>query len=461
MVAPSTAEDVIDGYVAVDATLRSVTDPNIYAVGDCAHLTHAPRPKAGVFAVRAAPVLAHNLAADLAGGGRKRFDPQKRYLKLISLGRKAAVVDKYGLAPKGDWAWAWKDRIDRKFMDRLNAWPEMPARASAPRVAKSSRTDAHLCGGCGAKVGGDILNETLTRLDILERNDVLTGAGDDAAVLASGGAQQVITTDHLRAFWPDPYVMTRIAAVHALSDVLAMGAAPQAMLAQITLPRMTDELQGPTLDECLRAASEVAREAGAALVGGHTTMGAELTLGFTVTGILDGPARTLTGARPGDVMVLTRPIGSGTILAAEMRGKARGADVAACLDGMSRLDMAGSTALGRVAHAMTDVTGFGLAGHAARMAEASEVTLELSLTDIPLYEGAEELARAGIRSTIYPANRRAVPLDVPDDGRAALLFDPQTAGGLFAAVPEDALAGLKATVVGKVLPRAAWPIVLG
>ena len=156
-----TGLDLTNGYVTVDATLRSVNDPSLYAVGDCAHLSHAPRPKAGVFAVRAAPILTANLRADLTGSAPKHFEPQSQYLKLISLGRRSAVADKFGRAVAGDWAWIWKDRIDRRFLDRLNNPPQMPG-PTAPKGAAKGVSDAlgdtPMCGGCGAKVGASILD---------------------------------------------------------------------------------------------------------------------------------------------------------------------------------------------------------------------------------------------------------------------------------------------------------------
>ncbi len=115
----ATGLHLTDGYVTVDETLRSVTDPAIYAAGDCAHLLRSPRPKAGVFAVRAAPVLTHNIRADLTGTARWRFRPQAHYLKLISLGRKAALAEKWGHSVGGDWAWTWKDRIATGFVKKL------------------------------------------------------------------------------------------------------------------------------------------------------------------------------------------------------------------------------------------------------------------------------------------------------------------------------------------------------
>lgn len=433
-----TGLDLTNGYVTVDATLRSVNDPSLYAVGDCAHLSHAPRPKAGVFAVRAAPILTANLRADLTGSAPKHFEPQSQYLKLISLGRRSAVADKFGRAVAGDWAWIWKDRIDRRFLDRLNNPPQMPG-PTAPKGAAKGVSDAlgdtPMCGGCGAKVGASILDEALSALDTPQSPNIITAAGDDAAVINFGKQQQVLSTDHLRAFWDDPYVMTRIAALHAMGDVWAMGATPHAMLAQITLPRMSERLQADHLREILTAVTEISRETGAALVGGHTTQGAELTLGFTVTGTLTAAAKTFDKAQNGDVLILTRPIGSGTLMAAEMAGKAAGGDVAHVLQVMATSPVMSAEILAKTANAMTDVTGFGLAGHALRMAAAAGLTAQIDSTKVPLYPGAKRLAEHGIASTIAPANRAALGIALPVTPAATLLVDPQTAGGFLAAVP--------------------------
>lgn len=433
-----TGLDLTDGFVTVDATLRSVTSPAVYAAGDCAHLSHAPRPKAGVFAVRAAPVLAHNIRADLIGGARRRFRPQSRYLKLISLGRKAALTDKWSISLAGDWVWNWKDRIDRKFMDRLSNLPPMQAPPPKEAVKAPNETMTKpLCGGCGAKVGGAELDRAIARHVRETSTDNASGPGDDAAVLTVGNARQVITTDHLRAFWDDPYLMARIAAVHALGDVWAMGSAPQAMLPQIILPRMEARLQDNWLDEIMAGASEIASAAGARIVGGHTSMGAELTLGFTVTGLLSDQPRTLGGAQEGDAILLTRPIGSGTLLAGDMAGKAKGRDVVEALALMATPQGDAAAIVALLAHAMTDVTGFGLAGHLSRMAKASRLTASVSLADVPIFDGAEDLSRQGVRSSLFESNRADVIAQVPDTPRGALLFDPQTAGGFLVAMPEE------------------------
>ncbi|MBT8425800.1 MAG: selenide, water dikinase SelD, partial [Silicimonas sp.] len=429
-----------DGYIMVDETLRSTSHPHIYAAGDCAHLTHAPRPKAGVFAVRAAPVLTHNLGADLTGKTRKRFQPQSHYLKLISLGEKEALADKWRISVGGAWAWTWKDRIDRAFMERLNDLPAMtpaPIPAGAAEGVAQALGPKPLCGGCGAKVGPDTLDNALADLRSVARDDVHKLPGDDAAILTFGSARQVISTDHLRAFWSDPWLMARIAAVHAANDVLAMGAEPQAALAQITLPPMTEAMQAAWLTEILDGANGIFTTENIALAGGHTSVGSEFTIGFTVTGIVADKPLALDGAAPGDALILTAPLGSGTVLAAEMEGKAQGDDVARVLSALSAPRGAIARALSPFANTMTDVTGFGLAGHLSRMANRSGLSCEIALDDLPIFDGAEELAAKGVRSTIWAANRAAVEATLPETLRAALLFDPQTAGGFLAAVPSD------------------------
>ena len=452
-----------DGYVTVGPTLASVSHTNVFAVGDCAYLAHAPRPKAGVFAVRAAPILAHNLRAALAGTAPRRFRPQRDYLKLVSLGEQSAVAEKWGIALEGAWLWRLKDRIDQRFMRKFHELPAMPApaipRPAAQGVAEAMG-EAPLCGGCGAKIGPGALRRVLKGLPA-PRGDLRTGVGDDAAVLEMGSVAQVIATDHLRAVAEDPWLMARIAAVHALGDIWAMGAAPQAALVSVILPRLSEKLQERTLAEIMAGASEAVSAAGASIAGGHSTMGAELTIGFTVTGLAEGRLLTKGGARPSDALILTKPLGSGTLLAAEMQKRAAGRDIAALWSILTQPQGAAAAILAPEARAMTDVTGFGLAGHLDEMLRAGGVAADLELAPVPLMRGAEALAASGIASTIAPANRASLidRIEAPQTPRAALLFDPQTAGGLLAAVPGDAAerltgalreAGYTAAVIGTI-----------
>jgi selenide,water dikinase len=436
-----------EGFITVSPTLQTC-DPALFAVGDCAHLAFAPRPKAGVFAVRQAPILLHNLRVAAAGKGEMRpFRPQRDYLKLASMGDKSAVADKFGLRTGGAWLWWLKDRIDQKFMAKFADYPAMPAPALPKAFAMGlpeALGDKPMCGGCGAKVGPQALADALTALPPPQRADVLSGRDDDAATLNIGGHLQMITTDHLRAFTGDPALMARLAAIHALGDIWAMGAAPQAALAQITLPRLSPTLQAEMLAEIMAAAASVFRAAGADIVGGHTSVGDELTIGFTATGLVGTPI-TKAGAAVGDAIVLTKPIGSGILLAAEMAatritatgGPLLGEAWAACVASMSRpLDTAARTLAGH-ATAMTDVTGFGLAGHLWEMLQTSGHGAELSLASVPLLPGAEALAAMGAASTLAPANRAQLDwhIDAPPGPRTDLLFDPQTCGGLLVTLP--------------------------
>ncbi|MGY6547939.1 MAG: selenide, water dikinase SelD [Roseinatronobacter sp.] len=426
-----------DGFLCVGPTLQT-SSPDVFAAGDCAHLSFDPRPKAGVFAVREAPVLHANLVAALSDRPLRRFKPQKHYLKLISLGTKSAMAEKFGTARQGRLFWQWKDRIDQKFMRRLRDLPAMtpkvPAHAASGVAQIMGQTP--MCSGCGAKVGRGALATALNALPDSVRDDVLYLPGDDAAVLQMGEIRQVLSTDHLSAVTEDPALMAQIAAIHALGDVWAMGAAPQSALISLILPRMSETLQARTLAEITRAASDVMTSAGASIIGGHTSQGPVMTIGFTVTGLLTRAPITLAGARPGDVLILTKPIGSGTILAAEMRCKARAADVLACFKLMCQAQGRASLIL-NAANAMTDVTGFGLAGHLSALCRASGTGAVLR--DVPVMQGALALSQSGVRSSLFHDNvRGALVVHGPEGAARDLLFDPQTCGGLLAAVAPDA-----------------------
>ncbi|SDE61085.1 selenide, water dikinase SelD [Limimaricola pyoseonensis] len=446
-----------DGFVTVGPTLET-SAPGIFAVGDCAHMAHDPRPKAGVYAVRQAPVLFDNLRAALSGGRLRDYRPQKDYLKLVSLGGKAAMAEKWGRTYANPLLWQWKDRIDRKFMRKLSDLPEMKAPKLPDPVAEGvieALGDKPMCGGCGAKVGRGALREALAGLPPVTRDDVVPLPGDDAAVIRTGGARQVISTDHLRAMVEDPALMTRIAAIHALGDVWAMAARPQAATVSLILPRMSAEMQRRTMAEIMAAAREVMDEAGAAILGGHSSLGSELTVGFTVTGLCDAEPVTLAGAQPGAALILTKPIGSGTIMAAEMARAAPGPVVAEAWEAMVQPQGRASGILAG-AQAMTDVTGFGLAGHLAGICEASACGAELRVADVPLMQGALELAEAGTRSTLFADNLAGAGAVIAGSGGARhdLMFDPQTAGGLLAAVAADQAEALLARLRAAGYPAA-------
>ena len=470
------------GFVRVSDTLRSTSHADVFAAGDVASVEQYPRPKSGVFAVRQGRPLARNLHRALLGQPLASYRPQRQFLSLISTGDEYAVASRGPFAFEGAWLWGWKDRIDRRFMHRFSELPEMapaappdvPAGLADGDALAAMSAMAMRCGGCGAKVGASVLTRALDRLPAQDRSSVLIGldAPDDAAVVetADGGAV-VHTVDFFRSMLDDPYVFGRVAANHALSDVYAMGGEAESALAIVTIPHGPESKVEDTLAHVMAGAALVLREAGAKLIGGHTSEGAELGLGFAVHGRVD-PGRILrkSGLQPGDRLILTKALGTGTLFAADMRYRARGRWIASAVRSMLQSNCEAARAL--LAHgvtACTDVTGFGLLGHLVEMLKASDVDAELDLDALPVLDGAEETVRAGILSSLQPQNvrlRRAVvnPPDAGADPRFALLFDPQTSGGLLAGVPaaeaESCVRDLRArgyavsTIIGTVMPRS-------
>jgi selenide,water dikinase len=469
------------GFIAVDDHLQSLSHPGVFAAGDVASMRGHDLPKSGVYAVRQTPVLTENIRRALAGWSLKTYRPQKEALYLVSTGDRYAIGARNGLSVEGAWVWRWKDHIDRKFMDEFNVLPEMGQAADVPALARPLAAEAAAvesaamrCRGCGAKVGAGILSRVLARLQPDKRNDIVLGLGapDDAAVIDTGGAQlSVQTVDFFPAFVDDPHTFGRIAANHALGDIYAMGGTPQTALAIAAVPYARADKTEADLADLLAGANAVLADAGCALIGGHTSEGSELALGFAVTGTVarDRVLRK-SGLVPGDALILTKPIGTGTLLAAHMRGKAKARWVMAALAHMTVPARAAAAVLAvHDVHAATDVTGFGLVGHLLEMARASGVDVTLRLQSVPVLDGARETVAAGILSSLHPQNAEAEAAignlaDISGHSDFPLLFDPQTAGGLLAAVPAAqaeacraalAAAGyLRAAVIGSVGPCA-------
>lgn len=429
------------GFLAVADTLRSIDDAEVFAAGDAAAVLAHPRPKAGVFAVRQGPPLAENLRRALAARPLRPFVPQRQFLSLIGTGDGRAVASRGRIALEGEWLWRLKDWIDRHWMEGYTELPAMtPTAISMPEEMR--------CGGCGAKVGATALSRALARLPRRPpRDGVLLGLADrdDAAAIAVPAGQALLqSTDFFRSLVDDPYLFGRIAAIHALGDLHAKGAMPHSALAVAVVPYAPPEQVEEDLAQMLAGAEGALAEAGAALIGGHSSEGAELAFGLTVNGIAS-PDSILRkgGGVPGDVLVLTKPLGTGVLFAAAMQGRARGRWIAAALASMTRsLGPASQVLRSHGARAMTDVTGFGLIGHAREMAEAGGVGFTLDPGALPVLDGSLELLALGFASTLAPENRRARRVLASDGGWAGspefeLLFDPQTAGGLLAAVPAD------------------------
>ena len=290
------------GFLRVDDTLRVVGRDDVFAAGDTIAFAARELPKSGVYAVRAGPVLADNIRRTLTGRPLRPFRPQREALYLVSTGERYAIGTRNGSGVRrapgcgagrtGSTAASWQ--VQRPAGDGRTA-----ARAASPLADQQALQEisaiAMRCGGCGAKVGATVLSRALGGIEPAARADIVVGldAPDDAALVDVGGERLSLqTVDYFRAIVDDPYMLGKIAANHSLGDVYAMGGEPQTALAIATVPYGLEAKVEADLSAMMAGANEVLREAGCALVGGHTSEGAELALGFAVNGLVsrDGGA---------------------------------------------------------------------------------------------------------------------------------------------------------------------------
>jgi selenide,water dikinase len=465
-----------EGFVRVDPTLQVAGHPDLFAVGDCAALAGRPWVrKAGVYAVRQGPVLDANLRAHLRGAGLRPHRPQRDFLTLLNLGAGEALGVKWGVALEGRWVWRWKDRIDRRFMRRFQVLA--PDGSTLPEFSKPARSEMARapCGGCAAKLEARTLQRALDRLPPPPQDDsVLVGLArpDDAAAVAlPHGDVWLASVDAFRAFSDDPFLVGRVAAVNAVSDIFAEGGEPRHALALVSLPEPDAERAEETLFQVLAGVRAALDPLNVSLVGGHTTRGSDLYVGVVAAGSADSARDLLRldGLEPGQRLILSKPLGTGVVLAAAMQGLASGAQLQAAHASMLRPNReALRVARDFGARACTDVTGFGLAGHLGEMLRASGTSAVLRLDALPALDGALALLSRGVRSSSHQRNARG-RCDLAQPERdwqipaLELVFDPQTSGGLLFSIEEsaveDAVDALRAAgdrhaaAVGAVFPR--------
>ena len=319
------------------------------------------------------------------------------------------------------------------------------------------------CGGCGAKVSAEILSAVLGEIRRSNPDDVCIGLDtpDDTAVTIPPPGQLVVqSVDQFRSFIEDPYVFGHISANHCLSDIYGMGAEPKTAMAMVTLPFAARSVIEQDLRQLLLGALDALDEAKVALVGGHTGEGSELSFGLSVTGFAtaDGLLRK-QGLKPGDKIILTKPLGTGTLLAAHMRGLARSEWIEAALVSMMTSNRSAARAFSRHrASACTDITGFGLLGHLGEMLRASSAHAKLCLEGIPVLSGARELLADGVASTLHPANelhRYLLTNRKSLTNGVGVLFDPQTSGGLIAGVRPECVDDVLTELAQGANPHAA------
>ena len=327
--------------------------------------------------------------------------------------------------------------------------------------------------GCASKIGQADLLRILGNLPPVRDPNVLVGAaaGDDAGIYRIGPNLALVqTVDVFTPCVDDPYLFGQIAAANSVSDVYAMGGRPVTALSIVGFPM--DTLDGSVLEAMMRGAMAKLEEAGCALIGGHSLQDEEIKLGFAVTGLMD-PAKVVlrAAARPGDALVLTKPLGTGMISFAAQIGRAGPDALAEAGAAMATLNRdAAERMVAHGAHAATDITGFGLAGHLVEMCRGSGVSAEIDFRALPVFRAAKDALDRQIFSGAVEKNQEYAMAWVRTDDPAAernlpILFDPQTSGGMLIALPPDRAAALvgelralghaATAVIGRIIPRPA------
>ncbi len=431
------------GFLVTHPTLQTTANAPIFVVGDSGTIAKDPAPKAGVYAVRQGMYLWKNLRRTIENKPLIPYQPQRGFLKLLNTGDGRAIADYLSMTFHSKFAWWLKNGIDSKFMDKYQDYRPMEMKPPKPQPGENLMR----CMGCGGKVAGSVLSKALAELDVPQADHVLLGLDhpDDAAVVKTTGRPMSVTVDFFAAPFDDPYLVGRVAALNSLSDIFAMGAKPNVALAMATLPIGRPRQQESMLRDVLAGSLEEFRKTNTALVGGHTIEGAQLTIGFTILADHGDEAPTTKGQlRPGDRLILTKPLGTGVLLAAHMQALCKADWMTTLLDSMLTSNQVAASLVGEFPlTGITDVTGFGLAGHLLEMLHASDVAAELKIDQIPLLPGVDELIlEHKIESTLAPGNRDAETemyssAEVQSDARYAALFDPQTSGGLLLGVPES------------------------
>jgi selenide,water dikinase len=449
------------GRVRTEATLEVLGHPGLFAAGDCALIAGQVRPPSGVWAVRAAPRLAANLSRRLAGRPLRPWRPQPWALQLLGDGgvagagpRALASWGPFALGPSR-WLWRWKEHLDQRFVQRL---AESGAMAAG---------DVPACRGCAAKLAAAPLRSALARLS----EGGLPPASEDAVPLARGadGDLWLESLDGFPALLADPWRNARLTTLHACSDLWACGATVRSAQALVTLPQIGPALQEELLVQTLAGVRSVLDPLGAGLLGGHTLEardGAGLSLALTVHGTVAAEGMWPKGPLlPGDRLLLSRPLGSGVLLAAAMAGAAQAVWIDRLLE---RLEQSQAPLVALLAahgcRACTDITGFGLLGHLGEMlaASAAGTAVRLEAEALPAYPGTAAMLQQGQASSLAPANAQALALlegPVRLEGGSAwcqqLLIDPQTCGPLLAALPAAQAPATLAAVQAAGFPDAA------
>jgi selenide, water dikinase len=437
------------GFLKVNKYLHLEDDPHFYSAGDCIKFSEFDLPKAGVYAVRQGPVLKNNILYNLGYKNKKIiYKPQKTILGLIHCGENETIYSKGQIVASGKRFFKLKDYIDNKFMKNFSVpfflyhqknMKGMKGMKGMREIDYLRPDEINTCGGCGSKVSPDILYGILHSEEFKQFENVLPAILDDAPSFESPSGEISSSIDGFRPFINDPYLFGKIATLHALSDLAANGAQPLNVNLSITAKIAPQKFQLYELKQMMFGVCEVLKKHNMKIIKGHTNEGTESNLTLSVNGISNHHSFKKNNLNEGDILILTKPIGSGILLRALMLGECQGDWCRELIDELLKDNLDINNTLNSFSiSAMTDVTGFSLFGHLCEMLTGVNLKADINFNNIKTMNGVDELLQKNISSHLAPKLAEYYSpylLNEPSfDTRA--MFDPQTNGGLLIAIEE-------------------------
>lgn len=452
------------GFIKVDRYLRCIDKDNVFCAGDVASFPISLK-KAGVYAVRQGPILIKNIRAVYRGSRLKKYNPQKSILSLLRLGRGSIIFSKGLFSFSSPFLWNFKDRIDRNFMESWqNYKPGLKSLVISKRKLKLHESaknrpnygdfEQPLCGGCAAKISPSAVFNNQRGIE----NWGGIVAGDAGTFEVEKGLHLAESIDVIKDLGVDLHTFGRIAALHSMCDLIVSGVKPRSAQALIQLKRAADHLIKNDFEVIMNGILCELDNHQVKLTGGHSLIGQELFAGLSVCGFRTDSSNKDILIQAGDALVLSKPIGSGLLLAAQMQDLASGMYVHAMIKELLKPQLLFFDLYQKgLISAMTDISGFGLGIHGLRllhrMAHNLRLGFRFDLKSIPYFNGVLDLVAKGVRSSLHQGNfdyfyqnntceiaqQLRSPKPAHNTPALQVMFDPQTAGPILAVVPSNAV----------------------
>ncbi len=474
-----------DGFILVKQTLQTLNYPDVFATGDIASVNNYPRQKSGVYSVRAGKILSKNILLYIYNKNLINWIPQNSALSIIGFSNNKALALKGVFFNYGKIPYFLKKFIDKKFMNNFLILPKMKEHNSQlfPLIKKknpSEKINNIYCSACGSKTEIEIIKNSIIQASkialelgakkkYIPQIDFEKDIGETNFKKASKG-KIIQSIDFISQHISDPFIFGRIAALHSLSDIFASNSIPKYALSMIVLKRSRKLIQENDLLQILAGSILELSNHKTILIGGHTTTGIESSVGFSITGEKNYHNKKLSYNVQDYDLILTKPLGIGVMLAGMMRNLITSEQYQETIKIMLESNYKCTKIIGKFPNTlMTDVTGFGLAQHSLNLSKRiGSSNIEINISKLNFISGALDLSYKNIQSSIFDENKKNINISSSklsdfEEQKIKLIFDPQTSGGILAAVPKIysnkcleklKLSGYnKSSIIGKIINK--------